>query len=121
MNLREEVWNRVIIIIHNIISNSVIVILESDKELWNNFLKSLPAGSNSFFRTTLLYAQCYLYRRISSLFENTSALRDYDYFEKQKRVNLESHHANKLVQILRNLEYNESVFHYLLKVFLNRS
>ncbi|XP_017471973.1 PREDICTED: protein-glutamate O-methyltransferase-like isoform X2 [Rhagoletis zephyria] len=58
---------------------------EHDKEDWNQFIENLGDEKNSFFKTCWLYAECYIYRRLSSFFENSLSLSEFDYFAKQKR------------------------------------
>lgn len=57
---------------------------ETDKETWNTFLNGLPADEQSYFSGRWLYAECYMYRRLKSIFEQTETLTTYDYFAGQK-------------------------------------
>ncbi|XP_055902584.1 damage-control phosphatase ARMT1-like [Eupeodes corollae] len=57
---------------------------EPDKEMWNAFIAGLTADNDTFFRICWLHGECYMYRRLSSYFECTDKMRDYDYFQKQK-------------------------------------
>lgn len=58
---------------------------DSDQEEWNSFLQSLPDTHNSYFSAVWLHAECYMYRRVRAIFEETATLRDFDYFRKQKK------------------------------------
>lgn len=52
---------------HNI---NKIVIIEADKDVWNTFIEQL--GENpTYFSVKWLHAECYLYRRLKSIFEQT--------------------------------------------------
>lgn len=42
---------------------------EKDKELWNKQLEGNE--NNSYFSAIWLYAECYMYRKLKSIFENT--------------------------------------------------
>ncbi|KAG4075606.1 hypothetical protein HA402_003431 [Bradysia odoriphaga] len=56
----------------------------TDRLQWNEFLSSLHDDNNSYFKTTWLYAECYMYRKLKSFFEDTETLKDFDYFRHQK-------------------------------------
>ncbi|CAD7089490.1 unnamed protein product [Hermetia illucens] len=56
----------------------------SDVMTWNIFLSSLNENSRSFFNACWLHSECYMYRRLRSIFELSTHLRDFDYFQKQK-------------------------------------
>lgn len=56
----------------------------TDRLQWNEFLSSLNDDNNSYFKTTWLYAECYMYRKLKSFFEDTETLKDFDYFRHQK-------------------------------------
>lgn len=43
---------------------------EVDKEVWNAFIEQLDEN-NTYFSIKWLYAECYLYRRLKSIFEKT--------------------------------------------------
>ncbi|XP_064535397.1 damage-control phosphatase ARMT1 [Drosophila montana] len=62
---------------------------EPDKAEWNAFLTELPRPKRSFFRASWLHAECYLYRRISSFFENSKHLQNFDYFAELKKEDLQ--------------------------------
>ncbi|XP_017860197.1 PREDICTED: protein-glutamate O-methyltransferase [Drosophila arizonae] len=61
---------------------------EPDKAEWNAFISELPRPKRSFFRASWLHSECYLYRRISSFFENSKCLKDFDYFQDLKQEDL---------------------------------
>lgn len=56
---------------------------EADKDVLNAFIKQL-GENNTYFSTKWLYAECYLYRRLKSIFGETRSLKTYDCFRKQK-------------------------------------
>lgn len=45
--------------------------LGTDRLQWNEFLSTLNDDNNSYFKTTWLYAECYMYRKLKSFFEET--------------------------------------------------
>lgn len=61
---------------------------EGDEDCWNNFLKEIEPR-NSYFSGVWLYAECYCYRRLKSIFSQTS-LKDFDYFEGSKKLELKN-------------------------------
>lgn len=46
--------------------------------------------NNSYFSAVWLYAECYVYRRLRSIFSETRSLRDFDYFEGSKQLELKN-------------------------------
>ncbi|KAH8394876.1 hypothetical protein KR222_008452 [Zaprionus bogoriensis] len=58
---------------------------EGDAGVWNVFLEQLPEQERRYFNTCWLYAECYMYRKLSSIFRLTP-LAGYDYFNKQKQT-----------------------------------
>lgn len=57
----------------------------SDTSVWNEFLKSLDESKCSYYSGVWLHAECYMYRRLKSLFLESSTLRNFDYFRQQKQ------------------------------------
>ncbi|KAH8238692.1 hypothetical protein KR038_001839 [Drosophila bunnanda] len=57
-----------------------------DTESWNEFLNALPDDKNQWFSALWLHADCYMYRRIWSIFQRSETLVDYDYFGEQKML-----------------------------------
>ncbi|XP_055317328.1 damage-control phosphatase ARMT1-like isoform X2 [Sitodiplosis mosellana] len=55
---------------------------EVDNDVWNTFIGQL-GENNTYFTTRWIYAYCYVYRRLKSIFGKTT-LKSYDYFQKQK-------------------------------------
>lgn len=90
--------------------------LEPDKVLWNKFIGTLAADSSSFFRASWLYAECYMYRKVSSFFENTKTLKTYDYFAKQKSRDLKLDCVLNVAKIIADLKKDQRTFVNLLKV-----
>lgn len=44
---------------------------EADAKTWNEFLEKLDVDKRTYFTTKWLYAECYMYRRLKSIFEQT--------------------------------------------------
>lgn len=57
----------------------------SDAGVWNDFIESLSEDRNSYYSSVWLHAECYLYRRLKSMFLHSVTLRTFDYFGHQKR------------------------------------
>lgn len=57
----------------------------SDVRVWNDFIESLDEDKRSHYSGIWLHAECYLYRRIKSMFLESATLRTFDYFGLQKR------------------------------------
>ncbi|CAD7013066.1 protein-glutamate O-methyltransferase [Ceratitis capitata] len=93
---------------------------EPDKEIWNKFIKSLGPGENSFFKTCWLYAECYMYRRLSSFFENSQTLMSFDYFAKQKQNALISSIkcVEDILRVLQKIDITFESFQLMLKLNL---
>ncbi|XP_037953094.1 damage-control phosphatase ARMT1-like [Teleopsis dalmanni] len=93
---------------------------EPDKHVWNDFIEKLPDGKNTFFETCWLYAECYMYRKVSSFFEATTALKSYDYFAKQKvnalQISIDA--METIAKYTRNVEKSADMFVRLLKLNL---
>lgn len=62
---------------------------EGDEFEWNRHLKEIEPN-NSYFSAVWLYAECYVYRRLRSIFSETRTLREFDYFEGQKKLELKN-------------------------------
>lgn len=91
--------------------------LESDKELWNNFIDALPSNFCSFFQSAWLYSECYMYRKVFSFFENSQTLKTYDYFFKQKEQSLKMDEVLGVAKRLsRPADKDLQTFSRLLKV-----
>ncbi|EDW61090.1 damage-control phosphatase ARMT1 [Drosophila virilis] len=58
---------------------------EIDAGFWNAFLEQLPKEKRTYFATCWLYAECFMYREIWSIFIS-SRLAGFDYFRKQKQT-----------------------------------
>ncbi|GAB0090165.1 Protein-glutamate O-methyltransferase [Sergentomyia squamirostris] len=57
---------------------------DTDQAVWNSFIDNLPEMKKSYFSGIWLHAECYLYRRLRAIFEDTTTLTEFDYFRKQK-------------------------------------
>ncbi|KAJ6637382.1 Damage-control phosphatase ARMT1 [Pseudolycoriella hygida] len=64
--------------------------VDTDRLQWNEFLSTLNDDNNSYFKTTWLFAECYMYRKLKSFFEDSQTLKDFDYFRHQKTKALTS-------------------------------
>lgn len=69
---------------------------ESDQYEWNRLVKEIEPN-NSYFSAIWLYAECYIYRRLKSIFSESQSLKDFDYFENSKKLELK----NSMVTISR--------------------
>lgn len=94
----------------------IIFFLEPDKEIWNTFIDQLPSNQNSFYQSYWLYSECYMYRKVSSFFENTSTMKSFDYFTKQKQQSLKPDEVESVAKVVRQTEKNFTAFDYLFKV-----
>lgn len=61
----------------------------TDQDVWNNMLREITPN-NSYFSSIWLHSECYIYRRLKSIFEQTESLKDFDYFEKSKKLELKN-------------------------------
>ncbi|KAH8233891.1 hypothetical protein KR032_002308, partial [Drosophila birchii] len=76
---------------------------EPDKNEWNAFLSELPYPKKCYFRSCWLHAECYLYRRIYSFFENSRFLTNYDCFSHLKREDMII--SNEAMKVLARASY----------------
>lgn len=60
---------------------------EPDAGIYNRYLaeQSQADGKSRYFTAIWLHAECYMYRRVRNLFENTKSLKKFDPFAKQKK------------------------------------
>ncbi|XP_034099287.1 damage-control phosphatase ARMT1 [Drosophila albomicans] len=126
----EEVWKDIQVITHNIerlkreLSNDRRFTLfhgnEVDKAEWNAFLSELPHPKRSYFRASWLHAECYLYRRLYSFFENSKHLRNFDYFLdlKQEDLRISELAITCLAKATRNLSKSFDNFGKLVRINL---
>ncbi|KAH8293159.1 hypothetical protein KR044_007483, partial [Drosophila immigrans] len=91
---------------------------EVDKAEWNAFLTELPHPKRSYFRASWLHAECYLYRRLYSFFENSKHLRNFDYFRdlKQEDLKISELAITCLTRATRNLTKSYDMFHKLVRI-----
>ncbi|KAH8283609.1 hypothetical protein KR018_009128 [Drosophila ironensis] len=107
----------------DILSNAPLVSFEgneSDTALWNAFLDKLPAGKRSYYSACWLYAECYMYRKISSIFRSTAHLTAHDYFSPQKQTaaKLSVDAMLAVARATRQNERNADTFRQLIKLNL---
>lgn len=69
---------------------------EVDKDHWNEFLDTLNEDRKTYFTSTWLYTECYMYRRLKSIFEQTVFMKNFDYFGKQKQNALTSSYESMI-------------------------
>lgn len=93
---------------------------EPDKVEWNAFLMELPNPKKSYFRACWLHAECYLYRRIYSFFENSHFLTGYDCFDhlKQEDLIISEFAMKTLARAVQGLEGTFDNFRKLLVINL---
>ncbi|EDV58027.1 protein-glutamate O-methyltransferase [Drosophila erecta] len=93
---------------------------EPDKVEWNAFISEMPRPKKSFFRACWLHAECYLYRRIFSFFENSRHLHNYDCFDHLKKEDLMLSEVamGALARATRGLPKSFDVFSKLLRINL---
>lgn len=100
----------------------------SEKDLfeWNRLLKEIEPN-NSYFSAVWLYAECYVYRKLKSIFSETQTLKDFDYFENSKKLEFKNS-MTTIASVIKSVnEFNstgpsqvevENFFRKLLKVNL---
>ncbi|CRK95956.1 CLUMA_CG009399, isoform A [Clunio marinus] len=74
---------------------------ESDQYEWNRLLKEIEPN-NSYFSSVWLYAECYVYRRLKSIFDETISFGNFDYFEVSKKLEL-SHSMANIARVLKSV------------------
>lgn len=80
---------------------------ESDQYEWNRLLKEITPN-NSYFSAVWLYAECYVYRRLKSIFAETQSLKDFDYFEISKKLELKNSMAT-IERVIKSVnDFNSS-------------
>ena len=80
---------------------------ESDQYEWNKLLKEIEPN-NSYFSSIWLYTECYIYRRLKAIFAETSTLKDFDYFEKSKQLELKNS-MGTISRVMKSIvEFNSS-------------
>nr|XP_016996764.2 damage-control phosphatase ARMT1 [Drosophila takahashii] len=89
-----------------------------DTESWNQFLKNLSEDRRQWFSAVWLHAECYMYRRIWSIFQRSETLANYDYFGDQK-MSAARNVTPQMKDILvatRGLPRSKENFQHLLKL-----
>lgn len=80
---------------------------DSDQYEWNKLLKEIEPN-NSYFSAVWLYAECYIYRRLKSIFAETQTMKDFDYFENSKKLELKNSMAT-IARVIKSVnEFNAS-------------
>ncbi|KAH8308870.1 hypothetical protein KR059_002564 [Drosophila kikkawai] len=91
-----------------------------DTEPWNRFLNAIVKEKRHWFSAVWLHADCYMYRRIWTIFQRSDTLVDYDYFGEQKMLATKKA-AQMMKSILgttRDLKRSRDNFQRLLKLSL---
>ncbi|XP_016980655.1 damage-control phosphatase ARMT1 [Drosophila rhopaloa] len=93
---------------------------DPDTQLWNAFLEKLPKEKRTFFSACWLYAECYMYRRISAIFRATPHLSAHDYFSQQKQTaaQLSVDAMLAVAKATRQNDRNSDTFRQLIKLNL---
>jgi damage-control phosphatase, subfamily III len=81
---------------------------ESDQYEWNKLLQEI-IPNDSYFSAIWLYAECYIYRRLKSIFEETQWLKDFDYFEYSKQLEL-SKSLLSISRVMKSVNEFNAVF-----------
>ncbi|EDV37104.1 uncharacterized protein Dana_GF11599 [Drosophila ananassae] len=89
-----------------------------DTEHWNKFIASLNSDSRSWFSAVWLHAECYLYRRIWSIFQRSDTLKNFDYFADQKimAARATAPQMNAILLSTMGMERSQENFQRLLKL-----
>ncbi|XP_017866557.1 PREDICTED: protein-glutamate O-methyltransferase [Drosophila arizonae] len=92
---------------------------EADVATWNAFLEKLDKDKRTYFSACWLYAECYMYRKLWSIF-SLSRLAGFDYFRKQKQTaaQLSLDAMVAVANATRRSERNLSTFQQLVKLNL---
>ncbi|KAG1177182.1 hypothetical protein G6F36_010855 [Rhizopus arrhizus] len=96
-----------------------------DCEAWNTILKEHFEGC-TWFTGTWLFNECYIYRRLEEIFQNSQYWVGYDCFESQKLATFKGSHsavydlARKMPELIREMsqEKLEIVYNELIEVCL---
>ncbi|XP_030375109.1 damage-control phosphatase ARMT1 [Scaptodrosophila lebanonensis] len=107
----------------DILNNGALLLFEGnepDTAQWNEFLEKLPPQKRSYYHACWLYAECYMYRKISSIFKATATLSSYDYFSRQKQTaaQLSTEAMMAVTRATRQTIRNSETFQQLLKLNL---
>ncbi|KAI8035862.1 damage-control phosphatase ARMT1 [Drosophila gunungcola] len=89
-----------------------------DTESWNAFLLGLTEDRRQWFSAVWLHAECYMYRRIWSIFQRSDTLANYDYFGEQKTSAARSLTPlmRDILEATRKLPRSQENFQHLLKL-----
>ncbi|KMY95698.1 damage-control phosphatase ARMT1 [Drosophila simulans] len=89
-----------------------------DTDSWNSFIKGIGEDRRQWFSAVWLHADCYMYRRIWSIFQRSETLKNYDYFGDQK-TSIVTNVAPLMRDILvstKGIRRSQEDFQYLLKL-----
>jgi len=85
-DLKRTIWS-LELLRDDIINNrefQIFRVKSPDTDSWNSFLNGLGEDRRQWFSAIWLHADCYMYRRIWSIFQRSETLKNYDYFGDQK-------------------------------------
>lgn len=83
---------------------------ESDQYEWNKLITKEIVPNNTYFKAVWLYSECYIYRKLKSIFEETQSLRDFDYFEQSKELEL-SKSMPAISRVIKSVNEFSSIYH----------
>ncbi|XP_070490902.1 damage-control phosphatase ARMT1-like [Chironomus tepperi] len=81
---------------------------DSDQFEWNKLLNEI-APNDTYFTAVWLYAECYVYRKLRSIFEETQSLKDFDHFEQSKQLEL-SKSMDAISRVIKSVNEFNSVY-----------
>ncbi|XP_016929507.2 damage-control phosphatase ARMT1 [Drosophila suzukii] len=89
-----------------------------DTESWNKFLMNLSEDRRQWFSAVWMHAECYMYRRIWSIFQRSETLVNYDYFGDQKMsaARRVTPQMKDVLEATRKLARSKENFQQLLKL-----
>jgi hypothetical protein len=79
-----------------------------DKYEWNKLLNEIKPN-NAYFSAVWLYAECYIYKKLKSIFEETASLKDFDYFEQSKVLEFQKS-LSTISRLLKSVNEFNAVF-----------
>ena len=83
---------------------------DNDAEEWNKYLikrTEIEEGTPTWFNTSWLYCECYMYRALAQEFALLKSMKNYDPFEQQKQ----SAFTNSLASIEALSTYTVNLIH----------
>ncbi|XP_017078747.1 damage-control phosphatase ARMT1 [Drosophila eugracilis] len=89
-----------------------------DTDNWNEFLMGLSEDRRQWFSAVWMHAECYMYRRVWSIFQRSETLVSYDFFGDQKMLSTKNSTLlmRDIVLSTRQLKRSKDNFQCLLKL-----